>query len=184
LNGCGRRAVNTDSAREILAAAPPGILEKDDLNVISVLQVSPGQAVVETQLRTAFRLEKVGNEWVIREVRVGHGQWEKLESILAAHLQAKTEQTRRFLETVGAAIDAYRLKNGSLPRFSVYVELSDALYPDFLSPLIREDAWSHPLSAYWAGPNAIRLVSAGPDGKEGTKDDMELLRSYNPGQER
>lgn len=174
--GCGSRALGKRLARDAILDAHADTLSPSDLQVMAVTQVGRGEAVVETQLHAAFRLRKVGGQWLVREVRVGEGQWESLDDILRSLQQVKIEETRRSLEKIAAAIDAYRQKYGRLPAFRNYVDLSDALYPLFLSPLIREDAWKRPLAATSAGPNAVRLVSAGPDGKLGTPDDIELIK--------
>ncbi len=175
-NGCGGRAVGKKMARDVIIGAHAEALTQGDLEVLAVTQVGPGEAVVEVQLHSAFRLRKVGAEWVVREVKVGQGQWESLDDILRSLQQVKIQETRRSLEKIAAAIDAYRQKNGHLPAFKNYVDLSDALYPHYLSPLIREDAWKQPLVATSAGPGAIRLVSPGPDGKLGTPDDIEIIK--------
>jgi hypothetical protein len=176
-NGCGGRAVNKKTARDAIIGTRTGELAQGDLQVLSVTQVGPREAVVETQIHSAFRLQKVGSEWVVREVRVGRGQWEKLDNILSSLQQAKIEETSRSLEKIAGAIESYRHKNGRLPEFKDYIGLSDALYPLFLSPLIREDSWNHPLTAIRVDPATIRIVSAGPDGKLNTPDDIQIIRS-------
>jgi len=176
--GCGGRSMNKGLARDILAGSPAGTLEDKDIEVVSVTQLGAGQAVVATNLRAAFRLRRSGGKWEVREVKIGNGEWESLDDILAALLRIKIEDTRRRLERIAAAIEAYRQKNGHLPVFKDYVQLSDALYPDFLSPLIRLDVWNHPLEASAVGANSIRIASAGPDGVPGTADDIELTRVF------
>ncbi len=176
-NGCGGRAVNKKLARDVIIGSQSDALAKGDIQVLSVSQMGPREAIVETQLHSAFRLEKVGHDWVVREVRVGKGQWEKLDDILSSLQQVKIAETHQFLEKIGAAIEAYRQKNGRLPDFNDYVGLSDALYPLFLSPLIREDAWGHPLVAIRSNSGTLRLISPGPDGKLGTPDDIELIKN-------
>jgi hypothetical protein len=178
LGGCGGRAINEKVARDVILSSPPGELAKKDVNVLSVTEVGAHEAIAETYLHTSFRLEKVGSNWVVSEVRVGNGEWEKLADIQRALQQAKIDETRRMLDKIAAAIEAYREKNGRLPDFKDYVALSDALSPLYLSPLIREDAWGHPLAAVRVSQDTIRLVSAGPDGKLGTSDDVELTKSF------
>jgi hypothetical protein len=178
--GCGGRAVNKKLARDVIIGSRADTLTKSDIEVISVSQIGSREAIVETQLHSAFRLEKVGHDWVVREVRVGKGQWENLDDILRSLEQVKIAETRRSLEKVAAAIKAYRQKNGRLPEFKDYIGLSDALYPGFLSPLIREDAWGNPLIAILLSRDTIRLLSAGPDGKTGTPDDLELIQTFPP----
>jgi len=176
INGCGGRAINKKLARDVIVQSPVAALARDDVQVLAVTQVGSGTAVVTTNLRAAFRIEKAGGEWVVREVRLGNGQWEKIDLVLLALQRVKIEETKQLLERIGSAVEAYRQKNGQLPAFQDYVQLSDALYPAFLSPLVRLDAWNRPLAATQVKPGSIRLVSAGPDGKMGTPDDIELLR--------
>jgi hypothetical protein len=178
LNGCGGRAISKRLARDVIVGSPASALAKGDVEVLSITKVGARDAIVETHLYTAFRLEKVGSNWVVREVRAGNGQWEKLEDIQQALQQARIDETRRMLDKIAAAIEAYRQKNGRLPDFIDYVALSDALSPLYLSPLIREDAWNHALAAVRLSQDTIRLVSAGPDGKPGTADDIELTRTF------
>jgi len=172
LNGCGGRTVNKNLARDVIIGSPADALAPADVQVLSVIQVAAGEAVVETNLHTAFRIHRIGGQWQVREIRVGRGQWEKLDDLMRALRQIKTEETRRSLEEVAAALRAYRQKNGRLPEFKDYVGLSDALYPTYMSPLIREDGWRHPLAAARLDSGDVRLMSAGPDGKMGTTDDV------------
>jgi len=176
LNGCGGRAINKKQARDVIVQSPAEVLAKDDVEVLAVTQVGSGMAVVSTNLRAAFRIEKAGREWVVREVRLGNGQWEKIDAVLLALQRVKIDETKQLLERIGTAIEAYSKKNGQLPAFQDYIQLSDALHPAFLSPLVRLDAWDRPLAAIQVSPGSIRLVSAGPDGKLGTPDDIELMR--------
>ena len=157
LNGCGGRAINKKIARDAIVQSPAGALTKDDVEVLAVTQAGSRTAVVSTNLRAAFRIEKVGGEWVVREVRLGDGQWEDLDAVLLALQQVKIDETRRLLEQIGNAVEAYRLKNGRLPAFQDYIQLSDALYPTFMSPLVRLDTWNRPLAAIPASPTASAL---------------------------
>jgi hypothetical protein len=178
VDGCGGRAISKGLARDVIIGSPAGELARGDVEVLSITEVGAHDAIAETYLHTSFHLEKVGSDWVIREVRVGNGPWQKLEDIQRALQQAKIDETRRMLDRIAAAIEAYRQKNGRLPDFKDYVSLSDALSPLYLSPLIREDAWNHALAAVRVSQDTIRLVSAGPDGKLGTSDDIELTRTF------
>ncbi len=178
LIACGGRSLSKNAARAIIANSPVTNFDKKDVFIEGITQVSSNEALVEASVKAAFRLEKVHGEWVIREVRLGERPWENLQDILTALEAVKTEETRKMLETIAAAIAQYWLKNGSLPAFKDYVALSDKLNPDYLTPLIRLDAWRRPLAAQLVGSNTIRLSSAGPDGKFGTPDDIELTRSF------
>jgi hypothetical protein len=181
VSACGGRALSRRLARDVISGSPAAVLTANDIDVISVTQVGAREAIVETYLHSAFRLERTGGAWHIREVRVGRGQWEKMDDVLQALQMVKTDRTRKLLEEVAAATEAYRRKNGGIPAFSDFVGLADALYPGYLTLLIRDDAWNHPLAAYRLSGSAIRLVSAGPDGRMGTADDIELTRAFPAG---
>ena len=176
LTGCGGLSMNKHLARDLIMEIPQEALGKNDIEVVNVTQISGSEAIAETTLKAAFRLEKHRGEWVVREVRLGHGQWEKVDSFVKTLIELKTAETWEMLGRIGEAIVRYREANGALPVFKDYVGLSDALSPDYLTPLIRLDAWRRPLQAERTGPNSIVIRSAGPDGKFGTKDD--LIRTF------
>jgi hypothetical protein len=177
LTACSARTLNKKAARDIIFALDTGTLEKEGIYIESVSQTGQRDAVAEATLRAAFRFEKVKDKWVIREVRLGKGEWQKLDHILRALEQVKTNETRNLLDQVAAAIEKYWEKTGALPEFKDFVSLSDVLSPNFMSSLIREDSWHHPLAAYKSGANTVRLVSPGPDGQLGTGDDIELVKT-------
>ena len=52
--------------------------------------------------------------------------------------------------------------------------LTDILHPHYMDLLVREDGWGHPIVYQVTGPTTFRLVSPGPDGREGTNDDIVL----------
>lgn len=177
---CGGRTVTRSRAEKLLVNLPSGVLDDEDVRVLSVSQISANTAIAETTLRAAFRMEKVQGDWVIREVRLGNHQWESIESLMAALDRIKTDKARQILETVSEALVQYRRKNGHLPAFDDYVDLSDALYPGFMTEAYRMDPWRQPLRAVREGPDTVKLVSAGPDGKPDTPDDIVLVRNYAP----
>jgi thioesterase domain-containing protein len=177
-SACGGRAISKKAAQELIVQPPLGLLDKEEVYIRSVSQTGQRDALVEATLHVAFRFEKADGKWVIREVRLGKRPWEKLEDIQRALQIVKAEETRKALEQVAAAVDRYRAKKGILPEFRDYVALSDALHPDYLTPLLRLDAWQNPFAAYRISQNTIRLASAGPDGKPGTSDDIELTRTF------
>jgi len=178
LTSCGARSLSKKTARDVIADLDRDAFQKESIYIDSVNQTGQRDAVAETTLHATFRFEKVNGKWVIREVRLGKRPWEKLDDILRALEQVKTEQTRKLLEQVAAAIEKYREANGALPDFKDYVSLSDTLSPKYMNPLIREDAWHNPLAASRSAPGTVRLLSAGPDGRTGTPDDIELVKTF------
>jgi Type II secretion system (T2SS), protein G len=171
---CGGKKISVDHAKEVIIDLPQEVLVKEDVEVTKVSQVGGTEAIVETRLKTAFRLEKVHGEWIVREVRIGHGQWEKVSTLLQTLDATKSGETRKMLERIAEAILKYRETNGNMPVFRSYVELSDALSPEYLTPLIRLDAWRRPLEAISPDKKTIELISAGSDGKFGSSDDIRL----------
>lgn len=175
---CGGRNLGHKTARDLITNIDEGAFDKEEIYIDSVSQTGARDAVAEATLRAAFKFEKTGGKWVIREVRLGNRPWEDIGDILDALAQVKTDRTRKILGRVADAIDGYRRKNGALPEFADYIALSDRLSPDFMAPPIREDAWHRPLAASRDNGTRVRLVSPGPDGKLGTPDDIELVRTF------
>jgi hypothetical protein len=171
LTACGGRELGTNTARNLIIDIPEESLQKEDVDVVNVTQVSGSEAVVETRLKTAFRLERVRGKWLVREVRLGQRQWEKVSDLIQTLDFVKAEETRKMLDTIAEAIERYRRENSSLPVFKDYIALSDFLSPKYLTPLIRLDAWRRPFEAELRS-NTIVIRSAGPDGKYGTTDDI------------
>lgn len=179
LNGCGGRSINKKLARDVIVGSHSNTVTEHDLQVLSVTQLGSSEAIVETELHTSFHLQKVGGQWIVREARVGQGPWQKMDDIMRTLEQAKIDETRQLFERIAAAIAAYRQKNGHLPQFTDYLGLSDAIFPLYLSPVVRLDPWNHPFTATWLDSHTILLVSAGPDAKLGTEDDIRLSRDLS-----
>lgn len=172
LTSCGGRTIDAKLARNLIVDTSQEVFEKGDVEVVNVRQMSGTEAIAETTLKTAIRYEKVEDEWVIREVRMGHGQWERVSNLMEALEAVKIEETRKMLDRIAEAVLKYQEINGSMPVFEDYISLSDLLSPKYLTPLIRLDAWRRPLGAERSDANTIRVWSCGPDGKEGTGDDI------------
>ena len=176
LTACGGRSINKKSAQAIIAGQ--GLFKDKSLDIDSVSQTTSGQMIIQAKVPAAFRVQKVHGKWEILEVRVGNGQWEKLDDFVAALNKVKTAETQRMLEEVANGIDRYREKNGRLPDFTDFVSLTDALSPNYIPALIRLDAWRNPFAAMKLSANSVELISGGPDGKIGTSDDIVVTRTY------
>jgi len=161
-----------DFARDLIIHIPAEALEKSDVEVVNITQVSGSEAIAQTTLKTAFRLERVQGTWVVREVRIGHGQWEKVTNLVKSLEKVKIEETGGMLDSIADAIRKYREANGSLPGFKDYIALTDLLSPRYLTPLIRLDSWRRPFWAELTKSNTVVVRSAGPDGRYYTNDDI------------
>ena len=179
LTACGGRSLNKNAARDLIVDASGSALNDENTYIESVLQTGERDAVVESRLPVVFRFERAGNKWAIKEVKLGRGQWVSFSDFRDALKKAEIEDTKDLLQKVAEAIERYRQKNGRLPEFRDFVSLSNVLNPDYLTPLIRVDAWKHPLYATRQGQDTISLISAGPDGKDGTSDDIVLTRDFS-----
>jgi hypothetical protein len=169
---CGRRTMNAHLARDLVLEIPRDTLEKADIEVLTVTQVSGSVAIAETRVKTAFRFEKVQGNWVVRELRLGHGQWERVDNLAQTLERVKVVETGELLDRIAEATRKFREANGTLPLFMDYIGLSDQLTPKFLTPLIRLDSWRRPLWAERTPSNTINIRSAGPDGRYYTDDDI------------
>ncbi len=178
LTACGGRAINKKTAQDLILKSQPQTLRKEDVLIDSVTQTGSRNAIIATRLHMAFRFEKTRGDWIVKEVRLGEGPWYSIEEIFLAMREVQVASTRKSLDQIAAAAALYWKKNGKMPDFEDYVSLSDVLSPFYLNPLIRLDAWEHPLAAYRLDSNTLRLVSAGPDGVPGTGDDIELTRHF------
>jgi hypothetical protein len=178
LNACGGRSVNQKSAHDLIVALPDGLLDRSDVTIESVASTGPNDAVIETRVRTAFKLERKNGKWEVREIRVGNHQWEKVDNLVKALEAAKSEETRQLMSNLMQSIAKYREAKGTLPQTGDFVALTDVLAPEYLNPLIRLDAWRNPFTAFRPGESMVKLVSAGPDGRPGTADDIELTREF------
>ena len=172
LTACGGRRISADLATDAIVGIPGESLEEKDIEVLKVNQLSETEAIVDTRIQAAFRLERVRNKWIAREVRLGQGQWEKVDNLERALEAVRTEETRKLLDRLAEAILKYRNEKGALPAFKDYVALSDLLSPVYLTPVIRLDAWRRPLEATRQDSNTLLLRSAGPDGNFNTPDDI------------
>jgi len=179
LPACGGRKMNDTLARNLIVGMNGDAMRKSDVEIVNVRQITSGEAIAETRARVAFRFENNGNVWRVREMRIGHGQWESVENIERALNQVKTEETKKLLALIADAIQKYGEANQRLPVFKDYVDLSDQLAPRFMTPLIRLDAWQRPFEASMSGSD-ILLHSAGPDGIIGNQDDV-ILKYAPPG---
>ena len=128
-SACGKKQLNPGSAAARIAKTPQLALQKEDVEIVKVTQVSGSEAVVETKLQAAFRMERRDGEWRVRELRLGHGQWERIEDLAAALDRVKGEETARMLDRVAEGIALYRRAHGRMPDFDGYVALSTCSRP-------------------------------------------------------
>lgn len=155
-------------ARELLQHLGGANLSKDQVQIKKI-----DGSVIEAQIETAFRLQKDKSGWRIAEVRLGDRQWESFELIEEAVRREKARRTTALLNRFAEGLKAYQQANGQYAATDKIGELLDYLSPRYIPLPPRFDLWGKEFD-YDGSATGYRLVSAGPDGKKGTKDDLIL----------
>lgn len=175
LAGCGAsRKLSEDAAKEKILEL--GLLDLKDkqIQVQRILHAGEDQAVAEASVQMAFRLSKgKGKDWQVNAVRLGDRDWVDTQAFLAALNEVRVRQTRNNLERIEEGIRKYQARQGALPAISDIVKLTDLLFPEYMSEVVRYDAWNNELKVNAVGNN-LQLSSAGPDGIPGNADDIHL----------
>ena len=175
LASCGAsRKLSEDTAKDKILEL--GLLDLKDkqIQVQRIIHAGEDQAVAEANVQMAFRLSKgKGTDWQVNAVRLGDRDWIDTQAFLAALNEVRVRQTRHSLERIQEGIRRYQAKQGALPAISDIVKLTDLLFPEYMSEVVRYDAWNNELKVNSAGNN-FQLSSAGPDGITGNADDIHL----------
>ncbi|HXK62482.1 MAG TPA: type II secretion system protein GspG [Acidobacteriota bacterium] len=167
--GCGKNM--NRQIREAVAKFDNMDLSEKDVKVLSVQKMG-NQAVAEVEIKTAVKVSKQKDRWVIDEVRIGDRRWEKADHIRAALREQRFETTRKDLRTLAEGIRLWADRQGTLPPANDFPQLVDILSPEYLPRVIALDAWSNPYVYRSPAPQWAEVRSAGPDGKIDTPDDL------------
>lgn len=119
-----------------------------------------------------------------------------LAAIVVPKFSGRTEQARvtaaqAQIATFGTALDAFEVDNGFYPKGKNGLEdlvTQPRDTPNWKGPYLKSDIpldpWGHPYIYECPGrrnPTSYDLMSMGPDGREGTEDD---ITNWSPGQQR
>ncbi|MBI4444490.1 MAG: type II secretion system protein GspG [Acidobacteria bacterium] len=151
-------------------------LRPDQIEVENVQPSGKEELVAEIRVRTAVRMLKKGDKWVIEEIRLGDRHWEKAEHVLAVLNQRRSSATLSQMHSIAEKVLSYSKQHGQLPQVSSFESLIDVLSPEHLAQAIRLDAWSQPYSYRALSSSEFELRSAAADGQFGTPDDL-IVRS-------
>lgn len=175
LAGFGQ-SLSVNQARESIAKLSGlGDLDEKQVRIKSVDQGITGKdAVVVAQVETAFKMTRIGGRWEVSEVRVGPGQWESVELVREAISKEKERRTAADLRALKSAADAFCQETASEPKARTMSELDDLLSPRYIGKVIRFDYWGRPLKVEESA-QGLKVISAGIDGRYGTKDDIWLM---------
>ena len=145
---------------------------KDDGVEVEKIQQMGDHAVAEITVKTAVKLAKKEGRWVIEEVRLGDRRWEKTDHILAVINEKRSATTRRQLDLISEGIRDYTGFHGQVPQAPDFVKFIDLLSPEHLDQILYLDAWSNSFIYRSLSTSTYDLLSSGPDGKQGTADDL------------
>ncbi|HVF87080.1 MAG TPA: type II secretion system protein GspG [Pyrinomonadaceae bacterium] len=129
-------------------------------------------AVVVIEVEASFHLAKdAGRKWRVVEVKFGGDRWRNVDALMAAANAAKNTRARAELQSLRAALEAYRAERGSYVVSDEHTVVVDYLSPRYLPRVVRLDPWQRPYR-YTGTREQFVLRSDGADGKEGTADDV------------
>jgi hypothetical protein len=173
LPACTSARLSHDEARKKIAAIGQSNLIPDAVEIRRIVSQSDTSAIAESTITLAFQFKRsnANAQWQIEAVRLGDRDWISLDELLAAINDGRRRVTTQTMQQLAAGIEKYRSTNGSLPAAKDIVTLTDILYPQYMSVLLREDGWGRPFS-YEGTANTYKLISLGADARRGTPDDI------------
>jgi|GEM_PF-605109 type II secretion system (T2SS) protein G len=173
-SACGvSQKLSHDKAREKIQQLGVIELGDKDVEVKQIIQSGDDQAVAEANLKMTFRLSKTkGGDWQVNALRLGDRNWMDIKSLVSALDEVRIRETRENLTKLVNAMNKLKEKNGQYPQARNIIELTDLLVPNFMSEVIRYDAWNRELVFRSVSPDSFELISLGPDGIRGTGDDI------------
>jgi hypothetical protein len=173
LCSCTSARLSHDEARKAIAEIGRSKLVPDAIEIRRIVSQSENEAIAEATITLAFQFKRDNPSapWRIEAVRLGDRDWISLDELLAAIKDGRRRATAGAMQNLANAVEKYRTMNGSLPNAKDIVALTDILHPNYMAQLVREDGWGNPI-AYEVTGTKFRLISMGPDGRQGTPDDI------------
>ena len=145
---------------------------------LTIKQLSPmgSSAVAEVEVAGVFTLSKdARGKWRATGFEVGGGSVGDLGTLWQAVNARKSARARADLAEMRDALEAFRRERGSYVTARDSVVLLDHLSPRYSKRVVRLDPWRNPYR-YEGTQVSYTLASDGPDGKQGTPDDVTLRR--------
>jgi hypothetical protein len=182
LSACAGARLSQDEARKQIAAIGHSSLIPDAVEIRRITAQTGTEAIAEASITLAFQFKRsdANAEWRIEAVRLGDRDWVSLAELLAAINEGRRRTTSQSMQQLADGVEKYRASNGALPAARDIVALTDTLHPSYMTQLVREDGWGHPIVYEVTGSSTFRLVSPGADGRRGTADDIVLTSGGPP----
>jgi len=179
--GCSGARLSHEEARRQIAAIGTSALVPGSIQVQRIVSQTDKDAIAETTVALAFQFkrDKPTDAWRVAAVRLGDRDWVGVDELIAAVNDNRRRATLKSLQLLAVGIAAFQQKNGSAPNAKDIVTLTDILHPGYMTDLVRTDAWGRPI-LFESSPAGYRLLSFGPDGMQGTPDDIQLPSSPTP----
>lgn len=175
----GNQTVGRASVGDETAAAENAADEKELVrgalrvkNPVAALSATGSSAVVEVEVSGVFDLVRDGGSWRVASVKLGGEQLRDFDSIVRALDAEKTKVARADLDTLAAALEAFKRERGFYVVANSETVLLDYLNPRYTERIVRIDPWHRPYE-YEGTRDAFTLRSNGADGKPHTADDIE-----------
>ena len=174
-SGCGGARLSHNEIRKQVAELGTSTLIPKAIEVRRIVSQSNNRLIAETTVELAFQFERdtPGSPWHVASARLGDQNWISVSELIAAINENRRKETASALGKLDAGVTAFRQRNGNAPNASTITALSDVLHPQYMTDLVRADAWGRPIRYEVAGGN-FRLLSYGVDGVRGTADDIIL----------
>ena len=175
----GRKAPIEPTPKRVrcLLGALSGISVPSDAIRIQEIALSPvplaskESATVVAWIAVEARAVTDAKGWRISELRTGNRDWVNLDQLVVAVNQQKQNRARTDMQQIAEALERYRADKGAYLVSDSHAVLSDHLSPAYIRDVIRLDPWRQPYK-YVGQRDTFTLASPGPDGKDGTADDI------------
>ncbi len=132
---------------------------------------SKESATVVAWIGVEARAANDAKGWRITDIRTGNREWVNLDQLVTALNHQKQDRARADMQRIADALERYRADKGGYIISDSHAVLIDHLSPAYIREVIRLDPWRQPYK-YVGQRDRFTLVSPGPDGKDGTADDI------------
>ena len=152
-------------------SVPSDAIRIQEVAPFPVPLASKASATVIAWIGVEARAVTEAKGWRITEIRTGNREWVNLDQLLAAVNQQKQTRATADMQRIAEALERYRAHKGTYIVSDDHAVMIDHLSPRYLGEVLRLDPWRQPYK-YVGQRDTFRLVSPGPDGKDGTADDI------------
>lgn len=152
-------------------SVPSDAVRIQEIEPFPVPLASKESATVIAWIAVEARAVNDEKGWRISELRTGNRAWVNLDQLMVAVNQQKQSRARADMQRIADALERYRADRGAYIVSDSHAVLIDHLSPAYIREVIRLDPWRQPYK-YVGQRDTFTLVSPGPDGKDGTADDI------------